>query len=472
MKQENTLLKNTILYIVGNFGSKILSFLIVPVYSYYIDPDAMGYYDVVITTLALIQPIIIFQLCDGVYRWLLESENDQQETIIASALKFIGLSTFISVVVFGILNYIYDFKYVLWIAIYLAVHNFYPILQQATRGLKNNRLYTLCGILYTLIMLSSNLIGLLILRMGVEALLMSQIVAGLVCNIIFIATQSAMRRAIFTKTDKSYLNELIKYSAPLIPNTICWWVVNSSDRYIILYSLGTAFNGIYSIANKFPAILSTLTNVFYMAWQESAITEYNSPNRDKFFSNVFQKYYLLLFSTNICLLPVTRIYIELFMEAAYRSAWEYTGFLFLGAIFSALCSFLGIGYQISKETKRSLATTNLAAIINVVVNIALIKTIGLHAASLATFVAYILLFIIRLRHTKKYFILSIHWKRFGFLFVLNILIMVAVFYCNMIGCVIITAISCVIWLFANKGIWMPVGREIVEKIKRRNGGCR
>ena len=101
------------------------------------------------------------------------------------------------------------------------------------------------------------------------------------------------------------------------------------------------------MANKFPTILTTITSIFYLAWQESAIQEYNSPNRDKFYSEVFKKYYILLFTLCLCAIPATRLVIELFVSEAYKNAWEYTGFLYLGAAFSALSSFLGMGYQIS-----------------------------------------------------------------------------------------------------------------------------
>ena len=63
---------------------------------------------------------------------------------------------------------------------------------------------------------------------------------------------------------------MLKYSVPLVPNMLSWWIVNASDRMIISTILGIAQNGIYSAANKFSGVVSTLYSVFNLTWTESA----------------------------------------------------------------------------------------------------------------------------------------------------------------------------------------------------------
>ena len=69
-----------------------------------------------------------------------------------------------------------------------------------------------------------------------------------------------------------------------------------------------------------------------------------SYSRDKFYSEIFKKYYVLLFTLCLCAIPATRFVIELFVSESYKHAWRFTGFLYLGAAFSALSSFLGMGF--------------------------------------------------------------------------------------------------------------------------------
>lgn len=84
MKSSSKLAKNTAIYAIGNFGTKILSYVMVLVYSYYITPEELGYYDVVLTTISMIQPLVIFQLNDGVFRFLIESKKEQNKAIIGN----------------------------------------------------------------------------------------------------------------------------------------------------------------------------------------------------------------------------------------------------------------------------------------------------------------------------------------------------------------------------------------------------
>lgn len=461
MSQSRKLIKNTLVYAIGNIGSKVLAYVMVLVYSHFITADDLGYYDLILTTIAMIQPIIIFQISDGVYRFVITSDEDKRKKVFATSFKFLCLTTFISEGIFLLINLKYDLRFANWISLYLFTTLFYFYFHDAIRACGESRKYALIGILNSVIMLLVEIVGLFLLHIGVLALISANVVSMAICIIIMLVQQPQFHFLLKTKFDYSIFKELIAYSAPLVPNTICWWIVNSSDRYIILVFLGSQFNGIYAISNKFPTILTTITGIFYLAWQEAAIKEYNSPNRDFFFSSIFKKYYTLLLSLCFVAIPMTHIVIESFIGNDYKSAWTYSGFLYLGAVFSALCSFLGLGYQISKETRRSVITTVFAACINVLINIVLIRIIGLQAASLSTFIAYLFLFGIRIKHTKRYFSLHVNWVRFCIMLgsVLITLFVTNIFQ-NFMFSVTISVVGCVYILIINKELFIPILNKI------------
>ena len=88
---------------------------------------------------------------------------------------------------------------------------------------------------------------------------------------------------------------------------------------------------------------------------------------------------------------------EKFAESYYQIP-----ILILGSVFNILVSFLGSVYVAKKLTKEIAKTSIIAAIINIVVNIALINQIGLYAASISTVIAYFAMFIYRWIDVKKY----------------------------------------------------------------------
>ena len=462
MKQIKQLMKNTLIYAIGNFGTKVLSLLIIPLYSYNIAPKELGYYDLVITIISLLQPILTFQLADGVYRMLVGSDSVQQDEYIASTLKllFKGL---IFIIIFGsIIVNIFNVPLSLYIILLLIINCILPVLQQIIRGLSLNKLYALTGFLNSSIMLIINAIGIAYLHYGIEVLLISQILSGVFCCCLILKSKPRIVKCMFNKSAIAIQNELVHYSWPLIPNAICWWIFNSSSRIIISLFIGLSANGIFAMASKFPSIMQSITSLFQLAWQESAIKEYHSKNRDDFFSLIFYNYYKILFCVTICLIPATRILTELILSNSYKNVWIFTGFLFLSSVFNALSSFLGTGYIIAKETKKIFSTTIISANINLVFNLIFVGIIGIQSASLASFLAYFILFFLRIKDCKKYFRLNVQWKTFNCLLILNLTMNMLILKVNIYICFLLFAIACLISIVFNKKLIVQTVRCIVS----------
>lgn len=410
--RETLLAKNIIIYAIGNFSTKILTFLIVPLYTHYISTSEMGVYDLIVTTLTFLSPVVLFQLTDGVYRWLLDKSKKETE-IIKAGYTCVTVN-FIATIIIGVpIILFFHIRYGLLIIGMLLSQSTFSLFQQTTRGLQHNHIYVLSGIIHTAAFLGLNVLQIVVLNHGIRGLIISQVISSLVGVAYMVVTQKELVDSFKINFNKKIAGEMLKYSLPLMPNAISWSVVNMSDRYIISYFLGNSANGIYSISYKFPAVVQIFTNFFYMAWQESSILEYDSNDRDQYYTRIFEQYYRFLFPLVVALMPITQAYVVFSMEVSYHSAWQYTAFLYLGTVFSALSSFLGTGYQSSKQSVGAFATTAIAAIINIAVNLFAIQYIGIHAAAFSTFVAYLVLFLIRIMHTRKFFNLRIKWIEFS-----------------------------------------------------------
>ncbi len=463
MDRKEKLFKNTIAYTIGNFGTKILAYVLVLVYTHFIPSKELGYYDLIITTVSLFTPIILLMFDDGVYRWLIDANEKDKGLIIATCLRTITSMTIFSIAVLLLVNNFYPIKYIASIIVFLSSSMIYNLFLNSVRGLGNSFLYATSGIVNSVTLLVLELIGLTVFDLGVEALLVSKGISNVITIVFIYFKQKEFKGVLKSPFNKTLAKDILKYSAPLIPNNICWWIVNSSDRYIILFFLGASFNGIYSISNKFPTIVTTISSIFYFSFQEAMIKEFDAQDRDEFYSNIFKKYYILLFSLIICGIPATKIVVELFTGVEYHSAWMYSGFLYLSTVYSALSGLLGIGYQISKETKRSVLSTVGASFINIFINICAISFLGLHAASLSTFIAYFYLLIIRLKHTKKYFKLKIEWRQFILLNLLSLVMIVITYITSIHVCIALTVLAVFMLVYLNKEIVL----SIIDKVLRK-----
>lgn len=458
MDRNKRIVKNTIVFSIGNFGSKILSYIMVLVYTHYIGRSELGYYDLILTTTNLLHPLLLMAFDEGIYRWLIGEEYDKS-TVISTCIKATGITTLFSITLLLILNVGFSIRYAELICLFVASSMMYSMFQNVIRGLTNNRLYAASGILNSLLILLFEVISLVILSLGIKGLLISKIAAYILTIVFIYVREPRIHGFIHKPLDNKLLKRIFHYSFPLVPNQISWWIVNSSDRYLILAFLGPSFNGIYSISNKFPTIITMLTGVVYFALQETIIKEYSSQDRDQFYSNIFKRYYIFLFSLVFCAIPSTNLIIKWFVSTEYMEASKFTGFLYLSTVFSALSSFLGIGYQISKETKRSVTSTILAAGVNILINVTLILKIGLHAASFSTFISYFFLFIIRVIHSKKYFTLHINWKIFVGLILGSFIFIITSYYGNTVVNIILICFSIATLIILNKSFIMSFFRK-------------
>ena len=77
MERSRKFIKDIFIYAIGNLGSKLITFLLVPLYTYFIAPDDFGYYDIALNISFLGIGVLSFQLRDGVFRFLLDNEDDR-----------------------------------------------------------------------------------------------------------------------------------------------------------------------------------------------------------------------------------------------------------------------------------------------------------------------------------------------------------------------------------------------------------
>lgn len=464
-EKSKALITGTIIYTIGNLGTKILSFIIVPLYTYYINTADMGDYDLVNSTISLLTPILTLQIMDAAYAFMMRNSNKTAECIDA-VYKFILASTLLSSAVILIINYFIPIKYCYYMVILLAVSQFFGVLQKILRGIKNQKLFAASGIAYTAIFLVLNLIQIVVLKQGVDALFQSAIISYTICTIIVLLFEKRLRVFKIKTNSLKLQKKMLKFSIPLVPNQLNWWMINTLDRYIIRFFLGSSANGIWAIAHKFPSVLQLLFNIFYMSWQDTAIVDDNEDS-GKFYTKIFKLYYKFSFTFLIFLVPFTKLFIILAMEESYHSAIQYIGFLYMGTVFQAFSSFFGAGYLKNDKTNQAATTSIFGAVVNAAINLALIKLIDLYAAAIATFIGFLVMFIIRVFQTKKTMQIKINKLEFTILFFISLAAVIIGIFTNTVQDIILLVIGILIFVIINRKELIQLAKSMVNKIKKR-----
>ena len=237
------------------------------------------------------------------------------------------------------------------------------------------------------------------------------IIANVSAAIIVFTLSKAYRDFLsIKKIDLKILKKMVLYSLPLIPNSISWWISNSSDRYILGYFTNLNELGTYSVAYKIPSILITISGIMISAWELSAVDEFGSEENRVFYSKVYNSYYhISLIGCAILIILVKPLATILFNNDFY-TAWRYVPLLAFSSVFNILSGFIGTIFTSAKKTKSIFITTMIGAFSNILLNFALIPFIGAFGAAIATVVSYIVTFVIRLKASEKIMKLSYDMK--------------------------------------------------------------
>lgn len=413
MNKYQKLVKNIVTFAAGNLGSKVITFLMLPFYTHLLSTKEYGQIDLITTTLSLVLPLITLNLIESIFRFSID-DKDNRKSVFTSVIITCIILYSTSIIPYFLLNidiFGNDYNFLFINILFLSIiHN---LLKQFIRALQKLYIYMFSDLINTIIFVILNFVFIGKFALGINGYLYSMIIAYFIDCIYLIIGGKVWKYFNIKQFNISLLNEMIKYSAPLIPNALMWWIINISDRYLVSYFLGVDSNGIYSAAAKFPSIIYMLYLVFNKGWQISALEENDSKNKEYFYSKVFNIISFILILCASIYISLNKIIMKIMLSAEFFIAWKYTPFLVLGVLFSSFASFLGINYIASKRTKGAFISSLIAALSNFSFNLLLIPLLGIQGASLSTAISFFIMFIVRILDTKKYTAIEFNKSKFS-----------------------------------------------------------
>ena len=400
MKSTNRyqkLFSDTGILAIGTFASKLLVFLLMPIYTAVLAPEAFSTAELITGTSNLLIPVVCLGITNGIFRFAAEKESDREAVFSSSlVLLFCGLAGFLALSpLLGLVAYLNS--YVWLIVAYVFFANLQSVMAQYIRAIDRTKLFALQGIINTALTIAFNLLFLLVFKMGVVGYVLSVVAGNFVTTLFLIFTGKLYKVFSLKKVKKELLGELFRFSLPLVPTTVCWMITNLSDRYMVTYFCGEVANGIYSAAYKIPTIVTLLSGIFMQAWQFSAIAAEEDPTESKrFFNKIFSGFLAIASISSGGLILLSGILTKLLLNSRYHGAWYYMPTLLCAAAFEALVSFLATVYLVKKKPSHSLVTALSGAVLNVVLNLILIPKFGPLGAAFATMLAYGFVLILRM----------------------------------------------------------------------------
>lgn len=392
MKKTAGLIENTLILFLGVCGAKLINFVMLPFYTNWLTVEEYGEIDVLMTVVSVCVPILTLQLDQAIFRFLIDDQTIslKQETVTSASICIAGIFVLVIGGYFlsGTTSIIASF-----VMMEILLQSIHISIQQVIRGLGKSHIYAIDGVLVTFVNTGLSIIFIRVLNGGVRGYIGASCGAYLL-GTIFLCIHAKIHTIIeLSKFSFVKLREMIRYSLPMILNNISWWILNASDKFILNIALGVSANGIYAAAGKIPGIITTIYSVFHIAWQEETSRIKNK--KTTYFSDVFRKVFAVCSFAVSCILLLGPMLFSVLIDEKYSIAYNHIPVLLLALFFFCIAQFYGGIFVGEKNTKVLGATSAVAAIINMIINLLLVARIEVYAASLSTLMAYAFLCIIR-----------------------------------------------------------------------------
>lgn len=469
MNREKKLALNTLIIAIGKICTQLVSFFLLPLYTAVLSTTEYGIVDLVNTLVGLFLPILMLQIDQGVFRELLENRDRMKEKtkIISTAVIFILLICIFAVFVFSFIFLFIDniYKwYLLFNILFIALPTLFL---QIARGTDKNLEYSIGSFLIASSTIIFNVLFILFLNLRVEGMLLSSILGQFIGTLYLFFKLKLWKYIKISFFDINICKNLIKYSLPLIPNAISWWIFNASDRIIVSFILGISFTGILSAANKFSALFISAYSIIYLSFTESIALNINSDDISDFFNKTFSTLLKIFASCALGIIAIVPFVYTLLLNVKFISGYGLVPILMVAAIFNVIVGLLGSVYVAKKKTDEIAKTSIMSAVMNIIINLLLIKFIGLYAAAISTFVSYFIMTIYRIFDiNKKYFSIKFN-KHTIFIFTLMFSFVIFTYYINNLMLNIFTLILVILFsIYLNFDIIKITFLFICKKVKK------
>lgn len=433
MKESNRLIKNTVIIAIGGISTKILSFFLLPLYTGILSTEEYGTFDYIVSLTTFIAPVISVLISESMFRFLIDTDNDagKRKEVISESVLIVIIGSGLWIICAGIFFTIFPKSYGFPLILYSLSMVFNWQISAVLRGVGKVKDYTIYNLLTSATGLFLNVITIALLGWGLVGLYFSNIVPSVVWGVVYFIRERLWKYISFKSIRREGMSELLHYSIPLVPNKLSWAIIDVSDRIIVTNTLGAAANGVYSISYKFPNLINTFYSFFYTAWTESSarvLTE-GKEETNRFYNSVYHSLVRLLSGITLILLACMPFVFRIMIKGEFVHAYNYVPYLMIGIFFSNIAGIYGGAFSAYKDTKTLSYSTVIAAAVNFLINILLIRYIGLYAAAGSTLVANVVSALIRRVKVRKY-IDYFEEKRFLCLLTLTTVVCLYCYYSN------------------------------------------
>lgn len=459
----SSFIKGSSILVLSNVCLKAINFFLLPLYTNNLTPEMIGVSDSITTLTGIVLPLLTMGLDSAFSAFYFDKEDQDRSKKVFNTLTWtfivIGviplLMTCSSVSLSKLLFNTKDYAYIVAFSLISVSFNLWYLPFSLELRLKNKMLlFGLSNIIASFSMIFLNVLFVSILNFGASSLVLSTaIVHAETLLVLIMMVRSLPNKKFF---DSKLLKQMLKFAVPLIPMTMMMWVLTLSDRYVILYYLGSDAVGLYGIGLRFTNLLNVVISAVSMAYTTFAFSSKDDKNAKQMYYYIFNIQSYLLIGVSFTIALFGKEIINVMTAESYATSFEPLRDLMFAQTLYAMTTIVGYGIYFEKKSIYSFIAVTAGAILNLGLNFILIPKYGIRAAAFTTLLGYLLHYLITLFFSKKVYPCQYGEKRVGLVLLLLYIVCMA---CEQTGVIY----KIIIWLVCAVGTTIAF-KDIIEHL--------
>ena len=394
--------------VLSNVCLKAINFFLLPLYTHNLTPEMIGISDSVTTLTGVVFPLLTLGLDSAFSAFYFDKEDQDRSRKVFHTLTWaflvIGIIPLLLMVfsrpISGMLFHTDGYGYIVSLALASVTFNLWYLPYSLELRLENRMLlFGLSNVIASLSMILLNILFVSVLKLGEVSLVLSTaIVHAESILVLFLMVKVTPKKTFF---DGKLLKKMVRFSVPLIPMTVMMWVLNLSDRYVLLHYHGSDAVGLYGIGLRFTNLLNVVISAVSMAYTTFAFSSKDDRNAKRMYYYIFNIESVLLLAVAFTVGLFGKEIIQIMTAEAYATSFEPLRDLMFAQSVYAMTTIVGYGIYFEKKSVYSFMAVTAGAVLNLGLNFLLIPEYGIRAAALTTLLGYLLNYFVTLYFSKK-----------------------------------------------------------------------
>ena len=403
LKKIKELSKDTAIYGISTIIGRFLGFLLVPFYTNVFTTQEFGVYTYIYTILAFLNIAYVYGMDSAFMKYSSVSEKEEKRKAFSTPFNFLLITSLsISMLLFIFRNQAGAFTNLPSEYLHLTIYVILILLLDSIaivpfanlRLEKKAKKFAVIRIANIIINLTLNIVLILVYKLGVEAIFISNLIASAFSLIVLLPEIVKNYLAVI---DHELLKRMLKFALPYLPGSLAAMMVQMIDVPIMRELTNDSTVGIYRANYKLGIFMMLFVSMFQFAWQPFFLENAKEKNAKEIFAKVFT---LFLFAGGMIWLMLT-LFIDNIAQIEFGGrtligkefldGLMIVPLVLLGYLFYGLYINFTAGIYIEEKTKYFPIVTGTGAAVNILVNLLLIPVYGIMGAALATFLSYFIM---------------------------------------------------------------------------------